>query len=108
MGLFRKTFESALANPNIVEYAPLMDLFISDMAVPDDASTYAGNEDALKVLDAALKAVPADEAKDHIYLVQFNNSNKQVCEYDFALWNATKEVIHYLTGSVEEGLTVAE
>lgn len=108
VGLFRKTFESALANPNIVEYAPLMDLFISDMAVPDDASTYAGNEDALKVLDAALKAVPAEEAGDHTYLVQFNNANKQVCEYDFALWNATREVIHYLTGSVEEGLTIAE
>ena len=108
VALFRKTYESAIANPSIVEYAPLMDMFISDMTVPDDTSTYAGNEDALKVLEAALKAVPAAEAGDHNYLVQFNNANKQVCEYDFAIWNASKEVIHYLTGSVYEGLSIAE
>ena len=108
VALFRKTYESAIANPSIVEYAPLMDMFISDMTVPDDTSTYAGNEDALKVLEAALKAVPAAEAGDHNYLVQFNNANKQVCEYDFAIWNASKEIIHYLTGSVYEGLSIAE
>lgn len=108
VALFRKTYESAIANPSIVEYAPLMDMFISDMTVPDDTSTYAGNEDALKVLEAALKAVPAAEAGDHNYLVQFNNANKQVCEYDFAIWNASKEVIHYLNGSVYEGLSIAE
>ncbi len=108
VALFRRTYETAMDTTNLAFYADKMDIFIADMTDTEDTFTFAGNEKALKVLEAALKAVPEEEAGDRNYLVEFNNTSRQVNEYDFAIWNASKGVIRYLAGSVEEGLSPVE
>ena len=108
VALFRRTYETAMETTNLAFYADKMDIFIADMNDTEDTFTFAGNEKALKMLEAALKAVPEDEAGDRNYLVEFNNADRQVNEYDYAIWNASKGVIRYLAGNVEEGLSPVE
>jgi hypothetical protein len=128
VALVRRTREVASADINLGAYADMMGIFIADMTATQDPFTFNSDsptadvngmsvnytnqpakeayEPAQAALEAALKAVPAEEANDHLYLVEFDTSKGY--EYAFAIWNADKEVIHYLTGSIEEGLAVAE
>jgi hypothetical protein len=128
VALVRSTREVASADINLGAYADMMGIFIADMTATQDPFTFNSDsptadvngmsvnytnqpakeayEPAQAALEAALKAVPAEEANDHLYLVEFDTSKGY--EYAFAIWNADKEVIHYLTGSIEEGLAVAE
>ncbi len=108
VALFRRTYQTASADPNLSMYADKMDVYIADMLNTEDTFTFAGNEEAMKILEAVLKAVPVEEQNDHNYLIEFNNNGKHVNDHDFAIWNADREVIHYLTGSMEEGLAIAE
>ena len=128
VALVRRTREVAAADINLGAYADMMGVFIVDMTAPQDPFTFNsesptadvngmsvnyGNQPekeayapAQAALEAALKAVPEEETNDHVYLVEFDTSKGY--KYDYAIWNADKEVIHYLAGSVEEGLTIAE
>ena len=106
--LFRRTKDVAYADGNVGVYADKMDLFISDMGDPFDPNTFTdkeGDSDAMKAAKASARAVrdqlkaiiPEAEAKDKNYMVEFNNSEaKTVCQYDYAIWNYTKSLIHYV------------
>lgn len=108
LALFRSTLEVAHADGNLKSYADKMDLFISDIGNNADTATFAvAAGDSSEMKAAKEKAnesrqlvqalIPAAEKGDQNYMVQFNNSStKTVSEYDFAIWNATKSVIHYI------------
>ena len=119
IALFRRTQEIAEADVNLGNYAGKMDIFISDMTKPEDPFTFNGDsptatvngmavnygnqpdasayEKPNKVRTVAETLIPEGEENDHNYLIQFNNSaSNQVCDYDYAIWNADKKVIHYI------------
>ena len=106
--LFRRTKDVAYADGNVGVYADKMDMFISDMGDPFDTNTFTdkdGDSDAMKAAKASARAardmvkalIPAAETNDKNYMVEFNNTDsKTVCQYDYAVWNYTKSLIHYI------------
>lgn len=106
--LFRRTKAVAYADGNVGVYADKMDMFISDMGDPFDTNTFTdkdGDSDAMKAAKASARAtrdmvkalIPEGETNDKNYMVEFNNTDsKTVCQYDYAVWNYTKSLIHYI------------
>ena len=107
--LYRSTMEVAYAdNGNREPYAAKMDIFLSDLGNLEDTATFAAasnDSDAMKAAKAksnesreiVSKLIPAGETADRNFMVQFNNtSEKTVSKYEFAIWNCTKNVIHYI------------
>ena len=107
--LYRSTMEVAYAdNGNREPYAAKMDIFLSDLGNLSDTATFAaasGDSDAMKAAkekanqsrEIVSKLIPAGETADRNFMVQFNNtSEKTVSKYEFAIWNYTKNVIHYI------------
>ena len=133
VALFRRTMEVAKADRTLGDYATKMDVFISDMTQLNDPFTFNGTSKqanvnglsvdytnqpennaetyggANQVRTAVAALIPAEEETDHNYLVQFNNRDeKRVSKYDYAIWNADKGVIHYVTGDLYGGLVLAK
>ena len=106
--LFRRTKDVAYADGNVGVYADKMDMFISDMGDKFDPNTFTdkdGDSDAMKAAKANARAardmvnalIPSAETNDKNYMVEFNNTDsKTVCQYDYAVWNYTKSLIHYI------------
>ena len=107
--LYRSTMEVAYANDGgIKPYAGKMDIYLSDLSNLNDTATFAvGGSDNDQMKAAKAKAnqsrelvtalIPAGEVGDRNFMVQFNNTaSKKVSEYEFAIWNDTKSLIHYI------------
>ncbi|MBQ9045394.1 MAG: S-layer homology domain-containing protein [Oscillospiraceae bacterium] len=106
--LFRRTKDVAYADGNVGVYADRMDLFISDMGDQFDPNTFTtrdSDSDAMKAAKERSRAardmvqalVPEGETNDKNYMVEFNNTDeKTVCQYDYAIWNYSKSLIHYI------------
>lgn len=116
--LFRRTKDVAYADGNVGVYADKMDLFISDMGDPFDTNTFTdkdGDSDAMKAAKEKSRAardlvkaiIPEGEKSDKNYMVEFNNTaDKTVCQYDYAIWNYTKSLIHYLAKDADGKLAI--
>ncbi len=107
--LYRCPLEVAYANEGATKpYADKMDIFLSDINNDQDTATFAvganendqlkaAKEKARESRDLVKALIPVGEIGDRNYMVQFNNTGaKTVSEYDYAIWNASKSVIHYI------------
>ena len=106
--LWRRTKDVAYADGTVGTYAARMEMFLSDLTVPEDTHTFADAEDDTADMKAAKKAaraaremllalVPEAEKSDRNYMVEFNNTeDKTVSQYDYAIWNYSNSLIHYI------------
>lgn len=116
--LWRRTKDVAYADVNVSTYAAKMDLFMSDLANLEDPNTFAdkeGDTDEMKAAKEAARAarelvqaaVPEAEKNDKNYMIEFNNTEeKTVSQYDYAIWNYSKSLIHYLGKDADGKLVV--
>lgn len=107
--LYRSTKQVAYANEGgIKPYADKMDMFLSDLSNDADTATFAAaaadtdemkaaKVEANKDKELVKALIPGGEVGDRNFMVQFNNTaSKTVSEYDYAIWNATLGVIHFI------------
>ena len=121
VALFRRTLQTAKSDSGLAAYVDCMDFFISDMTDDKDIYTYAYDEewDAARpgmteakaesraLRDKVLALVPAAEKGCRNYLVQYNNNEKKtVSQYDYAIWNSDKSIIHYIKTQTDGSLKI--
>ena len=121
IALFRRTMQTAKADPTLAVYADCMDFFISDITDDTDKNTYAYDEawdadrpgmtdakaESIAIRDKIKAIIPKAEANDGNFLVQYNNTeSKTVSEYDYAIWNSDRALIHYVKADKKGNLSI--